>query len=142
MNHSNLIDERILHAAIVRDCIRFFVDFSWSFVECVMGLTPLSTAVATGPATSTASRLSRVLVMVMLVVVQLSVASPRGRHSAGRDVRSILNEDKEFVFIHSLAKLSQYVIVYVSSLATGIEKGACVAEPSHTIVPRKQVSAH
>lgn len=78
----------------------------------------------------------------MLMVVQFRVASPRGGHAASRDVRSIVNKAEEFVFVHSLTKLPQYVIVYVSCVATGVEKGAGVVEPNGAVVTRQQVRAH
>jgi hypothetical protein len=79
--------------------------------------------------------------MVVLVVIEFRVASPRSGHAARRDISAILDEAEEFIFVHCLTKFSQYVIVYVSSVAAGFEKGSSVSEPSGAVFSRKQVGA-
>lgn len=73
----------------------------------------------------------------MLMDVQLRTTSPRRRHAAGRDVSAILNKAEEFIFVHSLAKLSQYVIVYIPGVATRFKKSSSVMEPSCAVLSRK-----
>ena len=80
--------------------------------------------------------------MMVLVVVELRVARPRRGHSTRRDVGAVFDETEELVFVHSLAKLAQHVIVYVSCLATRFKKGASVIVPSNDVVSRKQIGTH
>lgn len=108
----------------------FFCVF-WFLLFCLLS----SSAAAVVPAALAS--------FVMVVgVVELGIASPRGWHPACRDIRAILDETQELVFSHRLAELAQHVIVYVACFAASIKESTGVVVSADDVFPRKQIGAH
>jgi hypothetical protein len=100
-----------------------------------------SSSAAVRPAASSTT-LSSAFCMVVMVVIDLSVASPGRRHSSRGYIGSIVNESEKLIFIHCLTEFPQHVIVYVSCVTTGFEEGSRMGEPSGTVVSWKQVGTN
>lgn len=74
--------------------------------------------------------------------VGFRVACPRGRHARRRRVGAIVHETKVLLFRYSLVQLAKYVIVYVSSIATALEKVPGVGKTTGTVFAGNKVGTN